>query len=441
MTTRDAIRVPSDLTASGWYSLLPPPPPPRVLEEAITADWVIIGGGFAGLFAARRLRQLHPKDRIVVLEAQRIAWGASGRNSGVMIDLPHDLKSDSYAGANDHDLKQIRMNRAAIAIARDAAAEAGTLGVFNPCGKYHGAAGASGLAALRSFEKHLEALSEPYTPLDAADMRRVTGTDYYVGGTHTPGAVVIQPAAFVRGLAGYLAAQVDIFENSPAIRIEPGPSHIVMTPKGKVTAKNVMLTNNGHLESFGYFNRHLMHIFLYASMTRALSEQEQRDLGGEPDWALIPADPMGSTVRRLKEGRIVVRNTFSYNPQLETTKAKIENAGHAHDRSFTLRFPMLKDVPMEHRWAGHLCLSLNSAPAFGEIEQRVYAAGCCNGLGTTKSTLAGHLIADLASGVTSDLLIDQQSEPSPQKLYPEPFMTLGARAKLWWMQRRAGADV
>ena len=150
---------------------------------------------------------------------------------------------------------------------------------------------------------------------------------------------------------------------------------------------------------------------------------------------------MGSTVRRIRQGRILIRNTFSYNPGLETTAAKIEHAGHAHDSSFAARFPMLKGVPMEHRWAGHLCLSLNSAPAFGEVGTRVYAAGCCNGLGTTKSTLAGSLIADLACGVKSDLLANQLAEPPPQKLYPEPFMTLGARAKLWWMQHRAGADL
>jgi hypothetical protein len=71
----------------------------------------------------------------------------------------------------------------------------------------------------------------------------------------------------------------------------------------------------------------------------------------------------------------------------------------------------------------------------------VFAAGCCNGLGTVKSTLAGHLIAELACGHKSALLDDQLCEPAPQTLYPEPLMTIGANAKLWWMQRRAGADL
>lgn len=441
MSIHVACRRPNDETQSGWYALLPPPAPPRALSGEQTADWIIVGGGFAGLFAASRLRQLNPRDRIVVLEAQRIAWGAAGRNSGFMIDLPHELNSESYGGANDHDLKLIRMNRAAIAIARAAAEEAGLAQFFNPCGKYHGAAGSRGLAALKSFESHLRALGEPFTALNKDDMRRVTGTNYYAGGTFTPGAVILQPAAFVSGLARHLSTKVDIFENSPVVRIETGAMHSVQTPEGKVSAPRLILANNGHLESLGYFKGRLLHIFTYASMTRALTDAEIRVLGGEGEWALIPADPMGTTVRRIKEGRIVVRNSFTYNPDMKADAAQVARTGARHDRSFAARFPMLDDVQMEYRWGGHLCLSLNSAPAFGEIEDRVFAAGCCNGLGTVKSTLAGHLIAELACGHKSALLEEQLAEPEPQALYPEPLMRIGANAKLWWMQRKAGADL
>jgi glycine/D-amino acid oxidase-like deaminating enzyme len=78
--------------------ILGPQGPARVLEGDRTADFVIIGGGFAGLSAARRLTQLQPKARIVVLEASRLAEGSAGRNSGFMIDLPHELASQ-FAGS------------------------------------------------------------------------------------------------------------------------------------------------------------------------------------------------------------------------------------------------------------------------------------------------------------------------------------------------------
>jgi glycine/D-amino acid oxidase-like deaminating enzyme len=180
-------------------------------------------------------------------------------------------------------------------------------------------------------------------------MRRITGTNYYIGGMHTPGAVILQPAAFVRGVAAHLSRTVDIFENSPALRIDQGPLHVATTPSGKVSAPRVILTNNGHLESLDYFERRLMHIFLYASMTRQLTKNEASSLGGQTEWALILADPMGTTVRRIKESRIVVRNTFSYNPDLQTNSAKVARIGRAHAKSFSERFPMLRGVATD--WA------------------------------------------------------------------------------------------
>ena len=91
---------------SGWYAILPEPEPPRILEQALTADWLVIGGGFAGLSAARRLQQLREQERIVLLDSIRIGEGSSGRNSGFMIDLPHDISTDSYAGAVQQDIRQ-----------------------------------------------------------------------------------------------------------------------------------------------------------------------------------------------------------------------------------------------------------------------------------------------------------------------------------------------
>ena len=441
MADYSAVRTPQDRSVSGWYEILPAPGPVRRLEEDITADWVIVGAGFAGLAAARRLTQLRAGDRIVVVDAQRVGWGAAGRNSGFMIDLPHELNSASYAGGQDEDRKKIRMNRAGIDFAREAVEDFGLQEHFNPCGKTHGAADDVGLKALASFASHLEALGEPYEQLDAADLKRITGSDYYLGGIHTPGAAIIQPAGYIRGLAEGLRDKVAIYEESPAIRIEAGPEPRVQTPHGSIRTRNIILTLNGQVESLGLFRRRLMHVYLFASMTRVLTEEEQTVLGGQSEWGLVPADPMGSTVRRIREGRILMRNTFAYQPDMQTSDAQVASAGRKHDESFRARFPMLSDVPMEYRWSGHLCLSLNSVPAFGEVEPGLYVACCQNGLGTVKGTLAGKLIVDLACGSNDPMVQDMLSYDEPKKLYPEPFMTIGARTRLWWMQRRAGRNV
>ena len=70
-------RLPKDPGPAGWAALLPEPPGPRLLEEERTADWLVIGAGFAGLAAARRLTQLRASDRVVVLEATRVGWGVA----------------------------------------------------------------------------------------------------------------------------------------------------------------------------------------------------------------------------------------------------------------------------------------------------------------------------------------------------------------------------
>lgn len=441
MAVYQATGFPDDFSRSGWYQLLPPPGPVRELEADITADWIIIGAGFSGLSAARRLAQLRPGERIIVLDAQRVGWGSAGRNSGFMIDLPHELNSGTYAGDKERDLRNIALNRAAIDFARDVVEEFGLEDFFSPTGKHHGAAGPTGLRSLEAFARHLDALGEAYESLSAQAMQELTGTTYYVGGLHTPGAAIIQPAGYVRGLCCALSDKVEIYENAPVSRIETGRVHTVETLKGRARAPHIILSVNGHAESFGFYRRRLMHIYTFASMTRVLDRCERSQLGGTPEWALIPADPMGTTVRRIREGRIVIRNTFTYNPDMQTSPRQVAAMGRRHEHSFHARFPKLRKVEMEYVWGGHLCLSINSVPGFGEIDERVYVAVCQNGLGTVKGTLAGMLIAELAAGVENPMIDELLACDPPRRLYPEPLMTLGARAHLWWAHQRAGKDL
>ena len=99
MTRRIATHVPQHRGPAAWNVILGPQPNAEVADQNQSADFVIIGAGFAGLAAARRLTQLAPDSRIIVVDAGRIAEGAAGRNSGFMIDLPHELTSADYAWA------------------------------------------------------------------------------------------------------------------------------------------------------------------------------------------------------------------------------------------------------------------------------------------------------------------------------------------------------
>lgn len=443
---RKVARLPCDPGRAGWNALLPPPSPARILEGDTKADWLVVGGGFAGLSAARRLSQLRPEDRIVLVDATRIGEGPAGRNSGFMVDLPHKLSSEDYAGAADADRVQTELNRAAIAFAAEAAEEYGlSEEAYCRPGKVNGAATARGMEANRSYAEHLDALGEPHELLDARDMRALTGSAYYLGGLRTPGTALIQPALYVRGLAKGLSRAIEIHEDTPVIAFEQtGPDWRAVTPKGSITAPRLILGVNGHAESFGYFRRRLVHIHLYASMTRALSQPEVKMLGGAPRWGVTPSDPVGSTVRRISGtggDRIVVRNQVTYTPRLSGAERHIDKMGRRHDRSLVRRFPRLDGIEAEHRWGGRLCLSLNDVPAFGEIEKGVYSACCQNGLGTTKGTASGMLAAELAAQGNSPLLAPMMAMEAPKKLPPAPIAWLGATATLALKQWRAGREI
>lgn len=438
-------RLPKDPGPAAWNALLPRQAPPQVLEVERTADWLVIGAGLAGLAAARRLTQLRGGDAIVVLEARRVGEGPAGRNTGFMIDLPHDLSSDDYGGALADDSRQTEMNRAAIAFAAEATAEYGlTREAFDPAGKVNAAASDKGLAHNADYGRHLSAMQESFELLDKQQMKELTGCDYYLGGLYTPGAAMIQPAMYVRGLANGMAGAISLYEESPVTALDHrAGAWIAKTPKGSITAPRVILAVNGHAESFGFYERRLMHVFTYASMTEALPAEAVARLGGQPRWGLLPADPMGTTVRRISGtggDRIVIRNRFTYDPAMEISEARTQAVGRRHDASFAARFPMLKGTRMQYRWGGRLCLSRNGVPAFGEIEESLFSACCQNGLGTSKGTLAGICAADLAAQGNFPHVATLAAMAEPARLPPEPLAWLGANATLRWKEMKAGRE-
>ncbi|MGL4309901.1 MAG: NAD(P)/FAD-dependent oxidoreductase [Paracoccaceae bacterium] len=446
MTTLVARRTPVHRGTAAWSAILPGQLAPVVLEQDQTADFVLVGGGFAGLSAARRLRQLNPGAKVVVLEASLLAEGASGRNSGFMIDLPHDLSSDNYAGHGD-DRGLIALNRSAIAFAREVVADhAIDPAYFDPVGKVNGAASEATDGLNRSYAEHLSSMREPSERLDTEAMFRLTGSRHYVSGLYTPGTVMLQPAGYIRGFGqGLRGAGVGVYENTPVLRVDrQGSGWVVTTPKAKVNAGKVIFTNNGHLESFGFAQNRLMHVFLYASMTVDLDAAALKALGGEPRWGITPSDPMGTTMRRIDTGqggnRIVTRTCATFEPDMIASEASLRRTASVHRQKFDARFPQLAGTQMAFTWSGHLCLSRNGVSVMRQLEDGLYSACVCNGLGTARSTLMGIAVAELASGQTTDATRHFTAEAEPPRLPPRPFSTVGANAYLRWKEWRAARE-
>ncbi|MDA1035226.1 MAG: FAD-binding oxidoreductase, partial [Proteobacteria bacterium] len=406
-----AKRLPIDPGPAAWKEILPKQKRYPELNDNINTDWLIIGGGFAGLSAAKRICEL-TKDKVTLIEASEIASGPAGRNSGFMIDLPHELGSGSYQDTIERDKLHVKLNRYALDFALNVSKEYEMpKEAADPVGRINSYVNKSGKNHNQEYSKHLDQLGEKYKELSASDMKEVTGSDFYSGGLFLPGCLMLQPALYISKLAEGISNQYqdnfNLFENTPALEFQNSDNEwIVKTPKAKIHTKKIIMAVNGHAESFGFFKRRLMHVFTYASMTRRLTDDEQNTLKGQKSWGITPSDPMGSTIRRINGiggDRILIRNRWTFDPSMEVPIDQVNKFGKDQDESFKKRFPMIKEVSMEYRWGGRLCLSLNSVPAFGEVEKNIYSACCQNGIGTAKGTLAGIGAADLAAGINSEI--------------------------------------
>lgn len=439
-----ATRTPVFNGLAGWSVILPPVAPRARLEGQVGCDIAIIGGGFAGLSAARRLKQIEPGLDIVILDAARISEGGTGRNSGFMIDLPHELTSGDYAGTGDsHDRQLTKLNRKAIEFAGQAVQDyAIPEGYFQRTGKINAAASKPGIEGNIHYAAHLRELNEPHETLDAQAMREITGTSYYEGGLYTPGTAMLQPAGYVQGLAAGLERDgVRVYENSSVLRIESTNGWSLTTERGELRAPKVIMANNGHLESFGFKRGRLMHVMLNACMTEELPPDAVRALGGRECWGVTPADPMGTTVRRIGPAqggnRIVIRQGGYYRPNMQTSASDLARTVRAMRKKFDERFPILKGVRFEYSWSGHLCLSRNNVSVMRQLEPGLYAACVQNGLGTARGTLTGIGAAELALGQNSDITTFFTAEGEPVRLPPYPFDTIGANAYMRWKEWQA----
>ena len=429
--------LPSDDTTNGWSRILPPRAPKPALTDEVRADWVVVGAGFAGLAAARRLAENRPNDRIALIEAQEVGEGASGRNSGFAIDLPHNIGSSLEE--LDGSQRFMGLARAAVDYLDKQIADHAIDCDWSRRGKYHAAVSEKGVAqVLEPFAKELEALGEPYRWVDKDDLVGEIGTPYFTRAVYTPGGALMNPAALTRGLAGSLPTNVTLYEHSPVTEVDYRNGVTLATPGGSVFAPKMIIAVNGFAECFGFYQGRLLNFAAHASLSRRLTAQERAALGGDDDWGVTPANAFaGVTMRFTRDHRLLIRQNIHFCPAMRQSDERRRRIRQDHKRLFDKRFPMLPAVEMEHTWTGYLCLARNGAPGFGRVAPNVYAAVCQNAVGVTKGTIAGVLAADMACGEDNPLIADMESLGTPDKLPPRPFLDLGVRARFAWELLRA----
>ena len=427
------INLPHDDSSCGWYAALPQQPACKRLQGEQRADYTVIGAGFAGLAAARRLGELLPDKRIILVDAQRVGQGASGRNSGFVIDLPHKFALEHPDPA--HKQRLLSLNRAAIAQLQGLIERHGIDCQWSHAGKYQGAVGQRGLAYLQHFEKLLTNLGEPFRLVERDELAQVLGNDYYSRAIFTPGCYLMQPAALVTGLAHSLPENVELLEESPitGLRRDGQGGWLLQASQGKIRTEQLLLGTSIFTQEFGYLRNRLLPVMTFASWTRPLSDAELAAYGGQLDWGLTPADHAGTTVRMTQDRRLIIRNTYKHVPKYgkSTSDGMRESVRADHRKAFLARFPQLADVPFSHTWGGVYAISRNFTNFFGELEPGVFASACDNGVGAAWGTISGTLLAEMAVGSDSAQLRDIQAVTGMPSLNPpEPFLGLGVRSRI-----------
>lgn len=432
--------IPQDDSSCGWFHTSKKRVATAPIKGDIQAKWVIIGAGFTGLSLARRLAEHYPDDEVILVEAQEVGFGPAGRNAGFAIDLPHDIGAEDYIGDLEIAGKTLKLNLLGQDILKNLVDEFQIDCQMSASGKYQAAVSPSGLKVLTAYQKGLDKMGQSYKIIEKHELPHHIGTDFYKKALFTPGTLLLQPSALVKGLADSLPNNVTLYENSAITGFSYGDKITLEHKNGVIVADKMILANNAFGMHFGFLKNSMLPVFLYASLTRTLTASELDFLGGQSIWGVIPADPFGSTVRKTVDNRILIRNSFSFNPTGQPNAQKLNSFVARHRDSFKRRFPMLADVDFEFNWSGSLGLSQNHKGFFGQLAPNIFGAVCCNGLGVTRGTATGALMADFIAGKTDELTSFLLDTSGPNKLPIEPFLSLGVNTRLWWGQRQAGLE-
>jgi glycine/D-amino acid oxidase-like deaminating enzyme len=441
MSERRIDRVPINDAGNGWNRILPQRTPRKALFGEHKFDWLVIGAGYAGLAAARRLAENRPDATVALVEAGEVGENASGRNSGFAIDLPHVISSNMDELEGSH--RYMALARAAIESHEKLIERYDIDCDWRRRGKYQTAVSAQGVGELlEPFALELEKLGASFSWIDEGDLAKRLGTSHFKAAVYTPGDRLLNPAALTRGLADNLPDNVYLFENSAVTSLNTGTQIRIKTAQGEISAPQMILCVNAFAEHFGFYQRQLLPFAANASLSRRLTPDERSALGCEDNWGVTPANALASiTMRFTSDHRLLIRNNIYYNPKMRETPNHLARIAQRHKQLFDQRFPMLPKVEMKYTWTGYVCLSRNGAPGFGRLADNVHNSVCQNAIGVTKGTIGGLLAADMACGADNELIGYMQSLGEPDKLPIQPFLDLGVKVRRGWELWKARHEV
>ena len=420
-----------DQETKGWVDLIHPREPSKRLTTDLDARWVIVGAGFTGLSCARRLAELNPNEKIILLEARAIGQSASGRNSGYAV--AHSHFSGGYQKSQlEHYQRIDRINQTGLNSLKSIIENSQIECDYKDSGIYHMAADKNSSEECEQFEDYLQKREIEHTKLSKDQINMELGTNWYLKGVKVKNGALVQPAKLVFGLADSLPSNVELYENSPVLQIDKGRVNTIKAPSSILMAENIIMACNYEPIANGKLKQRVVGVTLSGSITRVLNQDEVELLGTEPSWGVLSLHSGGATVRLTEDKRISIRNTAEYNNHHLLDDKQLKNRQEIHRQAFNNRFPKLSHVDFEHLYSGVEGVTANKTNIFKKLSNNLYYAGCYNGSGITKGTAFGLAMADYACGNDEGLVHDCLSIEEAKWLPPKPILDLGA----WYVTKQ-----
>jgi len=428
-------------TSCGWINSLDRRTNIKTLDKDKSCDWLIVGAGYTGLSAARKLSEIHPNQKIIIVDAQLAGEGASGRNSGYLVDT---TLNDGFTSNKDlsNYKKKTDIYKLGIDAVKKFIKEHQVDCDWNESGKYFASSSQNDRNILENFSKTLLSLNFEHNILEKDDLGKRFGTNFYNLALYTKGGILLNPGKLVRAMVDILPDNVELLENSQLNEWSKNNDTIVCKFNNyKINTKKIIFCTNGFLKSLGIKNNYNFPITLTASMTRPLTDTEFKSIGEPNEWGVLPVRPMGATVRMTKDKRILIRNTAEVHSPFQMSKSDLDKRSLNQKLGINKRFPSLADDIIESSWSGIVSRTRNSSQIFEKNDDNVFVAGCYNGSGIGVGTLFGEQIAIKASNNHTAEIELIESRNKPTWLPPQPFLDLGIKSRLIYERFRAISEI
>ncbi|MDC0151291.1 FAD-binding oxidoreductase [Candidatus Pelagibacter sp.] len=413
----------------------------KTLNLNHNSEWLIIGAGYTGLSAARKLGHLYPNQKIIIVDAQLAGEGASSRNSGYLVDT---TLNDGFTSNKELEnyKKKADIYKLGIDAVKRFIKEYQVDCDWNECGKYFASSQLEDKKNLENFSNTLSKLGFENDLLFKEDLSKKLGTNFYNVALRTKGGILLHPGKLVRAMIDTLPNNVILYENSPLLNWKKINGLINCDFKNcSIKTKKIIFATNGFLKFLGVKTNYNFPITLTASMTRPLTDREFKSIGQPKEWGVLPVRPMGATIRMTKDRRILIRNTAEVHNPNEMVKSDLDKRSIYQKTGIKKRFPQLPDDIIQSTWSGIVSRTRNSSQIFEKLDDNIFVAGCYNGSGIGVGTLFGEQIAIKASNENTKEIEIIEARNKPTWLPPEPFLSLGVRTRLTYERIRARSDI